>query len=502
MFRVFQVIVFLVTISAQSAVAGGSGADLYDIVLQGGRVIDPASGLDAIRSVGIRAGRIESVSEKQLAGKQLIDVDGLVVAPGFINLHSHAWTPLGQQFEVLDGVTTALELESGAYPVENFAIHGSFAIAGKSRINYGASVGHAWVRSHILEPERINTSFDHLIGRAQSGELETDMNIPPFRSSLSGEQEEQLRSHLERGLSQGGLGIGMLLDYMSEVVDAQEMQVIFDVASAHQAPVFVHIRRGVAGDPAGLLEVIALARQTGAPVHICHLQASAMQNIAQFMSLIREARAAGVQITMESFPYNAGSTSNNAAVFNRDWQKIFAITYTDVQWAATGEWFTEQKWHEFREKYPGGTVIHHYNREEWTRIATVAPDVIIASDGAPIMSLRSKVAPFGMGTNARVLGRYVREQRALSLQTAIAKMTYLPAKVLASYSPSMARKGRIQAGADADITVFDPKTIIDHASFEEPYQASTGVSHVLVGGHFAVRDGELQNVFAGERVLR
>jgi N-acyl-D-aspartate/D-glutamate deacylase len=112
-------------------------------------------------------------------------------------------------------------------------------------------------------------------------------------------------------------------------------------------------------------------------------------------------------------------------------------------------------WHEYREKHPGGTVIHHYNKEEWTSVATNAPDVIVAADGFPIFTLEQKVAPFGIGTNARVLGRYVREKSSLSLQDAIAKMTYLPAKMLQGYSPSMAMKGRIKVGADADITVFD-----------------------------------------------
>ncbi|MCP5093719.1 MAG: amidohydrolase family protein, partial [Gammaproteobacteria bacterium] len=216
-----------------------------------------------------------------------------------------------------------------------------------------------------------------------------------------------------------------------------------------------------------------------------------MGNIAEFLRLIREARAEGVKITTESFPYNSASTSNTAAVFNRDWQTIFDITYEDVEWAATGERFNEEMWHEYREKYPGGTVIHHYNKEEWTSVATEAPDVIVAADGFPIFTLEQKVAPFGIGTNSRVLGRYVREKGSLSLQDAIAKMSYLPAKMLQDFSPSMAMKGRIKVGADADITVFDPATVIDNATNSDPYQASSGIVHVLVGGQLAIRDGAL-----------
>jgi len=475
----------------------------YDVVLQGGRVIDPDSGLDAIMNVGISGGEIEVVSNETLAGETTVDVSGLVVAPGFINLHSHAWTPLGQEFEVQDGVTTALELEAGSFPVTDFGTFEPIAIAGKSRINFGASVSHAFIRSAILEGDEALSGADEMVSRAMSGERLMSMERPAFRAPLSADQLPELREHLAQGLEQGGLGIGMLLDYMSEVVDAAEMRVIFEVAAEHQAPISVHIRRGVAGDTAGLLEVIGLARETGAPVHVCHLQASAMQNVGEFLRLIREARAEGVQITTESFPYNAGSTSNNAAVFNRDWQKIFAITYEDVEWAATGERFTEETWNEYREKYPGGTVIHHYNREEWTRIATEAPDVIVASDGTPVLSLEQKVGPWGIGTSARVLGHYVREEGTLSLHDALAKMTILPARVLDSYSPAMARKGRLQAGMDADITIFDPETVIDHATYQDPLQASSGIVHVLVNGQFVIRDDKLvEGAYPGQRVLR
>ncbi len=478
-------------------------ARVYDIVVVGGRVIDPASGLDAIRNVGINGASIRAVTGEPLRGKTTIDATGLVVSPGFINLHSHSWTPLGQEFELRDGVTTSLELESGAYPVSEFGTHEPIAIADKARINFGASVGHAWIRSVVLEGPGSLAGADDMVASAIAEGGAGDMERPAFRATLSAQQREELRTHLEAGLDQGGLGIGMLLDYMSEVVHDAEMQVVFDVAAERQAPIFVHIRRGVAGDPSGLLEIIRYAKASGAPVHICHVQANAMGNIREFLRLIRKARAEGVAITTESFPYNAASTSNTAAVFNRDWQKIFDITYEDVEWAATGERFDKQMWHDYREKHPGGTIIHHYNKEEWTSVATNAPDVIVAADGFPILTLDQKVAPFGIGTNSRVLGRYVREKGSLSLSDAIAKMTYLPASVLSQYSPAMRRKGRLQSGADADITIFDSATVIDNASYRDPYQASSGIEHVIVGGQIVIYDGELRgDSFPGRRVLR
>ena len=476
---------------------------IYDLVLNGGLVIDPESGLDAIRNVGIVGASVAAISTEPMQGSTTIDASGLVVSPGFINVHSHSWTPLGQEFELRDGVTTALELEAGAYPITKFGTHAPIAIAGNARINFGASVGHAWVRSAILEADDSLSGADHMVASAIADGGAGDMERPAFRAPLSPQQREELREHLETGLDEGGLGIGMLLDYMSEVVDDAEMRAVFELAADRRAPIIVHIRRGIAGDPAGLQEIIQYAKESAAAVHVCHVQANAMSNIEEFLRLIREARDDGVKISTESFPYNAASTSNTAAVFNRDWQTIFDITYEDVEWAATGERFDEEMWHEYREKYPGGTVIHHYNKEEWTSVATNAPDVIVAADGFPIFTLEQKVAPFGIGTNSRVLGRYVREKGTLSLQDAIAKMTYLPATMLQDYSPSMAKKGRIKIGADADITMFDPATVIDNATYADPYRTSGGIVHVLVGGRLAISDGELQSdVYAGRRVLR
>ena len=480
----------------------GLQARQLELVLQGGRVIDPERGLDAVRDVGIAGGQIVAVEEGPLRAAEAVDVSGLVVSPGFINLHSHAWTPLGQRFQAQDGVTTELELESGSYPVAAFGTSGDIAIEGRAVINYGASVGHAWVRSTMKDGAGAVSGFDALVGGGGEG-ARIGMNRPAFREPLADRELPTLREHLRQGLDQGGLGIGMLLDYMNEAVQAAEMNAVFEVAAERGAPVIVHIRRGIAGDPAGLREVLELAGRTGAPVHVCHLQASAMGAVGEFLRLIRAARDRGVRVSTESFPYNAGSTTNTAAVFNRDWRSIFAIDYEDVEVAATGERFTAATWHEYREKHPGTSVIHHYNREEWTSIATNAPDVAVASDGSPVFSPDDRVPPWGIGTNARVLGRYVREKGSLNLMTALAKMTILPASILQDYSPAFRRKGRMQPGADADITIFDPDTVIDNATFQNPLQPSSGIAHVLVGGTFVVRDGRFrEDIHPGRRILR
>lgn len=307
---------------------------------------------------------------------------------------------------------------------------------------------------------------------------------------------------MHQGLDDGGLGIGFLLDYMSAAVSDDELKMVFEVAGQRKAPVFVHVRRGLAGDISGLLEVIEMAKLTGAPVHICHLSHSAMKGTERFLGAIRQARADGVDISTEVLPYNAGTTSISAAAFFRDWQSIFEISYEDVQWATTGEWFTKSKWEEYQQKYPSGSVIHHYVKEDWTRTLATAEDVIIVTDGTPALSESVKVPPQGIGSFSKVLGKYSRDENAISLMAALKKMTLMPAQRLEGIAPLFKRKGRLQEGADADITVFNPDTIIDNTTYENPFQASTGVQYLLVNGQFVVRDAKVvEGSLPGRRLL-
>lgn len=438
-------------------------AQQYDVVLTNGRVMDPESGLEAVRNVGITGGRIAAISASPLQGRTVVDVRGLVVAPGFIDLHVHTHSPELYAFKARDGVTTALELELGAWPVKPWYAERE----GKSLINFGASAGHI--------PATMAVFGDH--GGFTPSEATANR-------VATAEEVRRIREDLRQGLDQGAIGIGLGINYLPKS-SREEILNIFQLAADRKVPCFVHVRHGGPVEPGvedAVQEVIADAAATGAPLHVVHITSVGLRQTPTLLRMIRGARARGLDVTTEAYPYTAGMTDISSAIFDTGWQEHQGgITYKDLQWAATGERLTPETFAKYRKQ--GGMVAIHSIPEDIVRLALDDPMVMIASDS---ILQNGKGHPRAAGTYARVLGRYVREQHVLTLMDAIRKMTLMPAERIRQ--PNL---GRVKVGADADITIFDPARVIDRATFENPAQYSDGIPYVLVNGIFVVKNGEL-----------
>ena len=480
---------FLLTISFDNLTNAQSNIQ-YDIVLVGGRVIDPETKLDTIMNVGIINSRIAQISSQPLNGKETVNVSGLVVAPGFIDMHVHGRSNTEQEYQMHDGVTTALELEWGIEHLGKWYA----SRQGKALINYGASV--CWPFERFRALDKYKTGVNELEQKTIKGEskIETLFNIigSSYTDNLTPAEMNKVLVNIKSSLSEGGIGIGVPIGYLPKTKPG-EMFSIYQLAGELNALVFSHVREP---DIISIQEVIADAVLTGAPLHIVHINSMALGQIQLALDMIKSAKKKGFDITTELYSYTAGSTLLQSAIFNDGWQEKMNISYGDLQWVRTGERLTKETFENFRKT--GGVVIIHSMKPEWIKTGIASPGVMIASDGMPYAKLAH---PRTAGTFSRVLGKYVREEKVLSLSEAIEKMTLLPAKRLEGIAPMMRFKGRIQIGADADVTIFNADTIIDKATFEKGLEFSSGVEYVIVNGNFVLKNGKtVTEIFPGQPV--
>ena len=448
-----------------------------DVVIVGGRVIDPETRLDAVRTVGVKDGKIVFVGTTTPASRDTVDARGLVVSPGFIDLHSHGQDDANYGFMARDGVTTALELELGTYPVNPWYA----AREGKARINYGTTVSHPGARRAILERDS-----------SREGSSVIMVDGPWARQRLMAAQFPALSERLAAGLRDGALGIGMGIAYTPGASRA-EILTAFRAAATGRVPVYVHVRDGGAADalgPAALQEVLADAAATGASLHVVHITSVGAAATPFLLDLIEGARAAGRDVSTEAYPYTAGATSLGAAIFDPGFQERLGITYGDILIPSTGERLTKETFDTHRALGSGAIIF--MIPDSAADIAYRSPHVMVASDGG-LSQRDGKVFghPRSAGTHARILGSYVRERKVIGLMDAVSKLSYLPVRRLETADPAMKRKGRVQVGADADLTVFDPARVNDRATYENAAQYSVGITHVMVNGTFVVRDEKL-----------
>jgi N-acyl-D-aspartate/D-glutamate deacylase len=443
---------------------------VYDSVILGGRIIDPESGLDAVCNIGLRDGKIAAITTGAVRGRDTIDARGLVVAPGFIDIHTHGQNPETYRFYSLDGVTTALELELGTADVDAWYRERR---AGQT-VNYGVSIGHIKVRMAVMNDPG------------------TFMPVSEgaYRPSTP-ESTDEIAKRIEIGLREGAVDIGAGFPY-TPAATREELLTVFRIAARTKIPMHVHITPGVDG----LKEVLSLATETNAPLHVVHINSSALGETPVMLEMISAARARGHDVTTEAYPYTAGMTEIQSATIQDIYKSASDARLAEIEWPRTGERLNRDSFARYTEI--GGPIVVHSNSEGMVVAAITNPLSIIASDA---YWQNGTGHPRTTGTYAKVLGRYVREAGSLSMMEAINKMTLMPAQRLEARVPAMKRKGRLSVGADADITIFDAETVMDRSTYREPSLPPLGIQHVMVNGVTVVANGRaVEGVAPGKPV--
>jgi cytosine/adenosine deaminase-related metal-dependent hydrolase len=474
----------------------------WDVVLRRGRVIDPESGLDAVRDVAVADGRIAEVGTGLSAGRADLDVTGLVVTAGFIDLHSHVNTIAGLRLQALDGVTTALELEAGVSPVDS-AYRG--AAAQGRPVNYGFATSWALARMEAVAgiplDGRLTTFLDN-IARPAWQRIAAPMEINAILARLSAD------------LADGALGIGVLAGYCPAADPAEYLQVAVLAAEAG-VPTFTHSRDLIELVPDTLIdgaeEIVRAAAETGAHMHYCHVNSTSQRHVDRVLDLVGRAQAAGARVSTEAYPYGSGMTGIGAAFLAPERLSERGLTPSSLTYASTGERVaSEARLRELRQADPGGLVIIQLldeddpaDRQHLMRSLTF-PGSVVASDAMPLTWQGPEPDPLAWplpdtaithprtaGTFCRALRLLTRDGGGLGLAEALGKCSLHPARLLQDRVPAMRRKGRLQAGGDADVVVFDPATVSDRASYASSTRPSAGIRHVLVNGTPVVADGEI-----------
>ena len=477
---------------------------MTNLVITGGRVVDPASGMDQVCDVALQDGRVTAVGTGLGSAERMIDATGLIVAPGFIDLHAHGQSIAADRMQAFDGVTTTLDLEAGVMPVASW--YKRQAAQGRV-LNYGASTNWAFARIGAMTGSNEESSLE-AFGRA--------MRDRRWVENIASDGEVRgILDRLARGLEEGGIGIGILNAY-APGAGVQELTAVCELAAGHGVPTFTHVAYMSRIDPESAAEayvrLIGYAGATGAHMHICHFNSSSKTDIERCARLVAKAQAQGLPITVEAYPYGTGSTVLAAAFFSDpDFEARNDTGYDSVQRVSDGRRFhSREELLTAQAEEPSTLVLWHVldtennpRHRDFLDMSVLFPGGAIASDAMP-WSLSdgssytgdawplpddATAHPRSAGTFTRFIRHWVRERQAVSLLEGVAKCTLIPAQILEASTPAMLTKGRLTVGADADLVVFDYATLTDRSEFSAMNRPSEGVRHLLVSGEPVITDG-------------
>lgn len=549
--------VVALAICALLLACNGGPPPTYDLILRGGTIYDGSGSEPYVGDLAIRGDEIAALGELGEATAPLeLDVEGLAVAPGFVNMMSWANESLIEdghsQSDIRQGVTLEVLGEGDSMGPLNESMK-SEMIDAQGDIRYDIEWTTLAEYLEYLERRGVSPNVASFIGAATPRRYVMGHED---RAPTAGEIE-QMRALVRQAMEDGALGVASSLIYPpGSFAETTELVELATVAAAYDGMYISHMRDEGANMLAAVEELITIARDAGIRSEIYHFKSSGRTNWPLFdraVQMVEEARAEGLHITADVYPYPAGATGLNAAIppwvqeggfeasvermrdpalrdriaqemgeHSDAWENLYLgagsadnILLVGFKNGAlkplTGKTLAEVA--EIRGSDPRYTAmdlivedgsristVYFTQSEDVVRKAIALPWVSFNSDEASLapagVFLQSNPHPRAYGSFARVLGRYVREERVITLQEAVRKLAALPAHNL-----RIERRGRLQDGYYADVVVFDPATIRDHATFVEPHQYATGMVHVFVNGEQVLKDGEHTGATPG-RVVR
>lgn len=488
----------------------------------GGRVVDPRNGIDDVLAVGITDGQIVHVGPNTVPAEHTIDAAGLVVSPGFIDLHSHAQNQIGHLLQAFDGVTTSLELECGAAPF----LHSLNAAEAEGRsLNYGYSA--SWLLSRMIVMEGMSSSAVEdlptlpldIFGALQAKQC--------WQKPATAKQIDATIDLVAEQLDQGAIGVGVLLGY-APAVDSVELQALAEMAAKRRAPLFVHVRYGanVADHSAdeSVAELIELCERTGVQIHICHFASSSAGAGNGPANLLKAAIEHGLPITTESYPFEFASTVIGADFLSPEILESSDTLASTITYLPLNEKVaTYSRLAELRDQDPGGLcLIQYYGPGQSAGVdelmSTLSfPGAAFASDAMPLTAIDradSKTrfpttlpVPTGFAVHPRSGSCFIRaltwlhrDTHAMSLSEVISRSSDIPSRILSRTAPSFESKGHLGVGADADIVVFDLSAAEPHAE-PVPVGTAQGVVHLFINGEQLIDQGQLGTTSQGRPVF-
>ncbi|QFG69495.1 amidohydrolase family protein [Ornithinimicrobium pratense] len=499
-----------------------------DTLISGGRLVDPENEIDAQLNVGMTGGRITYVGSDLPEAATVIDATGKLVVPGFIDLHSHAQNLTGHRLQAFDGVTTSLELESGATPVQASL---AWAAAQGRPLHYGFSAG--WLHARIIVLEELDDDTVAAWPPLPLDSWSTLQDRARWRQAATTDQIARIVDLVKEQLEAGALGIGMLLGYAS-ATSSEELYAIAELAVRRGCPLFVHMRglRSEDDSPAtAVRELIGLSRDTGVQVHLCHFVSSSAASVQESAALLAEAVAEGLPVTTESYPYGIASTVLGAEFLHPDRLASSGLSPTSITVIQSGEQVaTLDRLVELRTLDPGALcAIRYYDEDDPARSqdlkeALVLAGAAFASDAMPVQSLSGPgddehgrtgdateldewpvpngytVHPRSLACFTRAISWLHRDTGLLSLSEVITRCSVIPARILRPALPAMTAKGHLAVGADADVVVINLGELDPHTEFA-PVRATHGITDVFVAGTPLIQDGELCAARPGRPLL-